>query len=175
MLRLIAEIASGALFTVLWRLTPFRPPNVEPILALAMPMSRTRGAISSAFFAMLSITSFDLLTSGFTQWTVVTSLAYGIVAAGAGVVVSRVRGLWGYMLYAVIGTIVYDFLTGVMAGAVLFGMSWREGFIGQIPFTVNHLIGNVILTLVLSPVAEMLLQRKMYIRNVKYLASERAK
>jgi multisubunit Na+/H+ antiporter MnhG subunit len=62
-----------------------------------------------------------------------------------------------------------------MAGAVLFGMSWREGFIGQIPFTVNHLIGNVILTLVLSPVAEMLLQRKMYIRNVKYLASERAK
>lgn len=55
------------------------------------------------------------------------------------------------MLFAIAATIFFDLLTGVLLGPVLFGGSMREAFIGQIPFTVKHLLGNIFLAATVSP------------------------
>ena len=41
----------GFIACLLIRLIPFRPPNVEPILAMQMPFSRAYGALASFLFA----------------------------------------------------------------------------------------------------------------------------
>ena len=152
-------VSGGILFTVLWRLVPFRPPNVEPVLATMMPFGKRMGPIVGLLFGALSMVIYDLCTSGFTQWTVVTAVTYGFIGAVAAVALHDRKGIVAYGIFAVVATLFYDAITGVVAGALLFGMSWKDGFVGQIPFTINHLIGNVILAIALSPVVEWILTR----------------
>ncbi len=151
------QAAAGILFTIVWRLVPFRPPNVEPVLATMMPMGKRHGWVTGLLFGVASMALYDLITAGVTQWTVVTAATYGVIGAAAGPLLRNRKGIVAYALFAVAATIVFDFITGVAAGAVLFGMSWRQGFIGQIPFTINHLIGNVLLACTLSPAVEWML------------------
>lgn len=153
----ILQLLAAVAFCTLWRLAPFRPPNVEPVLATLMPFAKKQGAFVSGLIALLSIVVFDLLTSGLTQWTLVTALTYTVIGLAAPLMLRPGRGIAWYALYAILATIFYDAITGVVAGAMLFGMPWSEGFAGQIPFTVNHLIGNVILSLALSPLIEWML------------------
>ena len=53
--------------------------------------------------------------------------------------------------FAVVGTLVYDFITGVVGSYVCFGMPMSVAFAGQIPFTAYHLAGNIVLSAVVSP------------------------
>ncbi len=151
------QIAVAAFFVTVWRLAPFRPPNVEPLLALSMPFGKKDGVLAPAILAVLAIVVYDAFTSGLTQWTAVTAVAYALVAAGSGFLKGS-RGILPYLAYAILATLVYDAITGVVAGAVLFDMGWKQGFIGQIPFTINHLIGNSLLALILSPIVEWVLR-----------------
>ncbi len=148
---------AGVAFCTIWRMVPFRPPNVEPILATMMPFGKRYGAISSMLFAAASMLIFDAITGNLTSWTAITAVTYGIIGACAGLVLDHRRGILQYVVFAVFATIFFDAVTGVAAGAILFGMSWKEGFIGQIPFTINHLIGNVILAAALTPIVDWLL------------------
>jgi hypothetical protein len=151
------QIAVAAFFVTLWRLSPFRPPNVEPLLATSMPFGKRYGVLAPTILAVLAIVGYDAITSGLTQWTAVTAVAYALIAAGSGFL-KGTRGVLPYLAYAILATLVYDALTGVVAGAVLFDMGWKQGFLGQIPFTINHLIGNAILALVLSPIVEWVIR-----------------
>ncbi len=150
---------AGVLFCTVWRLAPFRPPNVEPIMASMMPFAKRRGAASAVLFAVLAMVLFDLITTGLTPWTAVTAVSYALVALLSSALLRSGDGLRRYVLAAALGTLLFDALTGVVAGAVLFGMPWRTGLIGQIPFTINHLLGNVLLALALSPLVELALRR----------------
>ncbi len=148
-------------FCVLWRLFPFRPPNVEPVLATIMPYTRRFGPAGTMLLTFLCMVAYDVLTGTVSQWTAVTALTYMLVSLAAWFCLRGRRGILPYVLFAVPATLFYDFVTGVAAGALLFGMSWQEGFIGQIPFTVNHLIGNLILAAALSPLIE-----RWVVRNI---------
>ena len=148
------KLVAAWAFCLVWRLVPFRPPNVEPILATMMPFAKRWGILVGLLLSVVSIMLYDVMTGTVSQWTAVTAVSYGLVGIGAGLVLPGKKNIIWYVLYAVIATLVYDLLTGVLAGAILFQMSFREGFIGQIPFTVNHLIGNIILSLALSPLVE---------------------
>ena len=66
---------------LLVRLIPFRVPNVEPILATTMPMSRAYGALAGFSFAVLSILLYDLATHTLGVQTFFTVVAYGTLAA----------------------------------------------------------------------------------------------
>ncbi len=151
------QIAVAAFFVTVWRLAPFRPPNVEPLLATSMPFGKRHGVLAPTILAVVAIVVYDLFTSGLTQWTAVTAVTYALVAAGSGLL-RNTRGVLPYLAYAILATLVYDALTGVVAGALLFDMGWKQGFLGQIPFTINHLIGNSLLALILSPIVEYCLR-----------------
>ncbi|MBN2251668.1 MAG: hypothetical protein JW724_06315 [Candidatus Altiarchaeota archaeon] len=139
------------------RLIPFRVPNVEPVMATAMPFGKKWGLWAGAFFGAASIVLYDLIrpTPGFARlgvWTLVTAVMYGLVGAAAGWWLSKRKSSIGnYVGFAVVATLLYDFITGPVMSSVIWNMTFLEALIGQIPFTLRHLAGNVVLAATVSP------------------------
>jgi len=153
----------------LFRLIPFRAPNLEPIMATIMPLGKSYGKIIAFGFGFLSIVLFDVITSGVGIWTLATALAYGIIGLGATYYFKNRSGWKNYAFYAVIATIFYDAITGLTIGPLFFNQSFMVSLVGQIPFTVLHLLGNVSFAIVLSPVIEKWLvvkEEKAVVKNV---------
>lgn len=139
---------------ILFRMIPFRAPNVEPVMSVLMPMGKKYGGVMAFIFGVLSIVIYDSFTSGLGVWTLVTALAYGLVGFGAQIYFKNRSGWKSYASYAVIATILYDAVTGLTIGPLLFHQSFIVSLIGQIPFTLLHLLGNVSFAIVLSPAIE---------------------
>jgi hypothetical protein len=137
---------------LLVRLIPLRAPNIEPILAAAMPMGRAYGAFTGFSFGVLSIILYDIATSTLGVRTVFTALAYGLLGLGAAIYLKDKKAdKWSYVKVAVAGTLFFDALTGLTVGPIFFGQSFMGALAGQIPFTALHLLGNTVFAYVLSP------------------------
>lgn len=142
------------LAVLLIRLIPYRAPNLEPMMTTIMPLGKRYGIIMSFIFGALSIIVYDLITSGWGIWTLITALSYGLVGIGASFYFKNRSGAMNYVLYAIIATIVYDAITGLTIGPLFFHQSFMISLVGQIPFTILHLLGNVSFAIVLSPAIE---------------------
>ncbi len=156
-----------AIFLVafLVRLVPFRAPNVEPIMAVIMPISKIYGGFMSFIFGFLSIVVFDLFTSGLGIWTFVTALCYGLLGLGAQYFFKNRTGWRNYAIYAIVATIFYDAITGLTIGPLFFHQSFMVSLVGQIPFTVLHLLGNVSFAIVLSPVIDVWIRKESMVKT----------
>jgi hypothetical protein len=143
-----------------FRMIPFRAPNVEPIMAVIMPFGKVYGGFMAFIFGFLSIVLFDSVTSGLGIWTLITALAYGTLGLGAQYYFKNRSGWKNYASYAVMATITYDILTGLTIGPLFFHQSFMVSLVGQIPFTLLHLLGNVSFAIVLSPVIEKWITRE---------------
>jgi hypothetical protein len=138
--------------SLLVRLIPFRAPNVEPILATTMPMSKAYGAFMGFSFAVLSILIYDLATHTLGVQTLFTAGAYGALGLwSAQYFKNKTNKTFNYVKFAVMGTLFFDAVTGLTVGPIFFHQSLLVSLIGQIPFTALHLIGNVTFAAVLSP------------------------
>ncbi len=134
------------------RLLPWRAPNVEPVLATAMPFAKRGGAFAGFLFGAASILLFDIVTGTMGMWTLVTAFSYGLVGAGAWwFLQGRESSRTSYFAYAIIGTLVYDALTGLTVGPLFFGQPFVAAVAGQIPFTMLHLLGNTVFAVTVSP------------------------
>src|SRR5262245_60332152 len=106
------KFAVALAFCLLVRLVPLRAPNVEPILATAMPLSRVYGAFGGFSFAVLSIFLYDMLTNTLGVWTLFTAAAYGVVGAAAAFYFKNKNVTrWSYVRFAVAGTLFFDAVT----------------------------------------------------------------
>ena len=142
----------GFVVCLLIRLIPFRPPNIEPLLATQMPFSKAYGGFAGFTFAFLSIVLFDLISGKVGIWTFITAIAYGLLGLWAGKYFQyRSNKPLQYVGFAVIATIIYDAVTGLSVGPLFFHQPFMEALIGQIPFTGMHLLGNILFAAVLSP------------------------
>lgn len=134
------------------RLIPVRIPNVEPILAATMPISRARGALVGFSFAVLSILLYDILTGTLGVQTLFTFLAYGVLGLwSASYFKTRESTSLNYVRFAIMGTLFYDAVTGLTVGPIFFHQPFFASLVGQIPFTALHLIGNIAFAFILSP------------------------
>ena len=153
---------------LLARMIPFRAPNVEPILATMMPFSKAYGALVGFSFAVLSILLYDILTGTLGVQTFFTAGAYGVLGLWAASYFSAKSGSTSgeknntrdYVRFAIIGTLFYDGLTGLTVGPLFFHQSFFGSLVGQIPFTVLHLIGNISFAFILSPAIYNFLVKK---------------
>ncbi len=154
----ILKYIIGFAVSILIRLIPFRPPNVEPIMATTMPFAKKWGYLAGFFFAALSIILYDLLhpSSGFVRiglWTWITAILYGLIGIASAWYFQRQKETKQihYVGFAVVMTLIYDALTGLILSPYLFGMTFAQAFFGQIPFTLNHLLGNIVFAYCISP------------------------
>ena len=134
------------------RLVPFRPPNMEPILTTTMPFSKNYGWKASFVFAFFSIALFDMFTQKLGVWTLVTGVTYGLLGVTSFFFFrNRKSNPVNYLKFSIIGTLLYDAITGLTIGPLVFGMPFMVALTGQIPFTASHLLSNIVLSLTLSP------------------------
>ena len=137
---------------LLFRLIPWRAPNVEPMLAAVMPFSKRYGWFGSFAFGFLGIALYDALTSGWGEWTWVTAAAYGVLGlASHWYFKYREPTRANFVTFSIFGTLAYDALTGLTIGPIFHGQSFALALLGQIPFTILHLLGAVVFAALLSP------------------------
>ncbi len=140
------------LAVLLFRLLPFRAPNVEPLLSAIMPLSKSYGALPGLAFAILSIVLYDALTAGIGVWTLVAAVAYGLVSVGAYYYFkNRAASRSNFITFSIVSVVLYDAATGLTTGPLMYGQSLSAAASGQIPFTMLHLLGAVLFAAVVSP------------------------
>jgi hypothetical protein len=144
------------------RLLP-HPPNMEPIMGSMMPFAKRCGWLFSAIISFVSIFLYDVISGTLGLWSYATAITYALLGVAAGVYFKSIEGgVLHYVGFAIVGTLLYDIVTGVFLGPVLFGgMTYAEAFMGQIPFTLWHVLGNILLAATLSPAIEFVLSRTM--------------
>jgi uncharacterized membrane protein len=148
------------------RLVPFRPANLEPLLAIQMPFAKKYGSLAAFVFGFMSIALFDLITSGLGVWTLITALAYGFLGVASVCFFRKMKSSrLNYAVFAVFATIFYDAVTGLTIGPLFFGQPLYVALIGQIPFTAMHVLGNTVLALTVSPYIERLLVKENSLLN----------
>lgn len=127
-------------------------PNVEPIMAVQVPFAKTYGRLFGFLFGVSSIVFYDALTGTVGIWTIVTAASYGFVGVYAAYFfTNRSMNKRNIILFVAASTLFYDAVTGLLIGPLFFHQSFVIAFVGQIPFTITHLFGNLIFSLVLSP------------------------
>jgi uncharacterized membrane protein len=142
----------GFVVCLLIRLIPFRPPNIEPILATQMPFAKAYGGLAGFTFAFASMILFDLISGRVGLWTFITAGAYGLLGLWAALYFkNKENKSWNYVKFAIMGTLAFDIVTGLSVGPLFFGQPFMEALIGQIPFTFMHLLGNIGFAALLSP------------------------
>ena len=146
------KIILGFGICLIFRLIPVRLPNIEPVLATQMPFAKVYGNSVAFMFGFMSIVLFDILTFRVGIWTLVTATAYGTLGVWS-VFFFKKREMKriNYAKFAILGTIFFDAVTGLTIGPLFFNQTFVQACIGQIPFTILHLIGNVTFALTVSP------------------------
>ncbi len=151
----IVKYAISSILCNLVRLVRFFPNN-DPIMAFMLPFSRQGKWFSSAVFVFATMFLFDFFTSGIGIWTWVTSITYAVLGLGAHFYFKRKAktGLLDYLGAGIGATLVFDFITGVLFGPTLFGVPIWLAFLGQIPFTLMHILSVSLYIVVLTPVLD---------------------
>lgn len=131
-------------------------PNNDPIMSMALPFSKRSSALTSFAFPFVTMVSFDFVTGFVGTWTVVTSFTYGFIGLFFHYYLKDKEkvGIKRYLGCGVLGVLVFDFITGVLATPLMFGMSLETAFIGQIPFTAMHLLTTCAFILVVTPLLD---------------------
>lgn len=150
----IFKYAIGFVVCVLIRLfTRLVPlPNIEPVTSTMMPFGKKWGILAGAFFGIASIAIFDLITGAIGVWTIVTAAMFGIMGAISGIYLRHRKSTIGsYVGFSIAATLIYDFITGPIMSSVIFKMPFMVALVGQIPFTIWHLGGNIGFAALISP------------------------
>jgi len=151
----IAKYALSILFCNAYRLLRFIPNN-DPIMGCMLPFSKQGKWWQGALFAFLTMASFDLITMKAGVWTIVTAGTYaalGLMFYFAYKKIKQVK-LKHYLASGVIGVLIFDFITGPIMSSWLFKISFEAAFIGQIPFTVMHLLTATGFILIITPLLD---------------------
>ncbi|MDR3646485.1 MAG: hypothetical protein P4L22_03015 [Candidatus Babeliales bacterium] len=127
-------------------------PNIEPVSSLLLCLGKRFNYIELFLFGFLNILFFDVITFKFGIWTIFTALTYALIAVGTYLVKTRKVH---FLKYSIISTLVYDIITGLIMGPILFEQDFIQALVGQIPFTIYHIIGNLVLTISFTCVIEI--------------------
>jgi uncharacterized membrane protein len=144
----------GFLGTLIFRLmSPFFGLwNISPLMATELAGAKAYGPWVGGLYGALSMALVDVLMGKVGSWTIVTSITYGLVGVlGAFYLRERQASRSNFIITSIVGTLFFDLITGVLMGPILFGGSFALAAIGQVPFTLRHLAGNVFFAAVLAP------------------------
>lgn len=126
--------------------------NVSPLMATQLAGSKVYGSLVGGIYGALSIVLLDVFVGKVGSWTILTALSYGAVGVWGGYFMSnRSASIKNFVFASIVGTLFFDLVTGVMAGPIFYHQPWLEAFLGQIPFTIRHLAGNLFFAMTLAP------------------------
>jgi hypothetical protein len=100
-------------------------------------------------------------------WTLTGAITWGVV--GFLFSTQKPNGSpFAFAKLGITGTLIFDAITGPIASTFIWGMPFSDSLIGQIPFTLKHLLGIGAISLLLAPlifpsVRRLLLQKKHFV------------
>jgi uncharacterized membrane protein len=150
----VSKYAVGFILTLVFRLlSPFLGLwNVSPLMATELTGAKVYGPFVGGLYGALSILLLDILVGRVGMWTVITAITYGFVGIwGAFYLKERSASAINFVVASILGTLFFYVITGVLMGPLLYGQSWTSAIIGQVPFTLRHLAGNMVFAIVLAP------------------------
>lgn len=143
------------------RFLPLKAPNIEPVMATTMPLSKKYGRVSAFAFAFLSMVLFDVIDGEVGAWTWITAIVYGLIGIAASYYFkNKSNRPLNYLKFSIVSTLIFDALTGLTIGPLFFNQPFAVALAGQIPFTLIHLLGNSLLALAVSPAIAYWLELK---------------
>lgn len=148
------KYVAGFVGTLIFRLlSPFLGLwNVSPLMATELTGSKAYGPWVGGLYGMMSIFILDLLVGRAGSWTILTAITYGLVGVwGSYFLKLRSANAMNFVIASIVGTLFFDFVTGILMGPLFYGQTWSSALVGQIPFTLRHLVGNVFFASVLAP------------------------
>jgi len=153
------KVAASMFFANLLRLLKIIPNN-DPIMGMMLPFAKQESVWVAIAFPVLTMISFDVLTNALGLWTIATSVTYGALGLffyffyQKRTKAKKKIGIKTYLGSGVFGVLVFDFFTGVIAMPLIFGYTFFEAFIGQIPFTLMHLATVSGYILIITPLLD---------------------
>jgi len=102
-------------------------------------------------FGFVGVISYDLITRTLGIWSIFTVGSYALLGLLAGIYFKKRNKIRHYVGFSIFGTLVFDAITGFGTGMIAFKQPFMMTLMGQIPFTIYHLMGNVLLAGVVSP------------------------
>ena len=120
---------------------------------LLFPFFRGRYAFFAGAFCYSLVDILPALLFGAQSiglWTLTGALSWGIVA----VIFARQKpdgSPFAFAKLGIGGTLLFDALTGPIASTFVWGMPFSDALVGQVPFTLKHLLGIAAVSLILAP------------------------
>ncbi len=148
------KFIAGFIATIIFRLlSPFLGLwNVSPLMATELAGSKAYGPMVGGFYGAGSIALVDLFMGKLGSWTIITALTYGAVGVWGGYFLQRRNATAkNFVIASIVGTLFFDLITGVLMGPLMYHQAWSDAILGQIPFTLRHLAGNIFFAVVLAP------------------------
>jgi len=137
-------------------------PNSDPIMGFVIPAAKNEKWWKAPLFAFATMFVFDFFTSGIGVWTWVTAGTYSAIALGAGhFLKERKSSITNFLSAGALGVIVFDAITGPGLSSFIFGQPLALTIIGQIPFTVMHLVSASFGILIISPFYDVAILKEM--------------
>ncbi len=151
----ILKYILSILFCNAYRLLRFIPNN-DPIMGCMLPFAKQDSWWKAPLFAFVTMVSFDFITMRVGVWTGVTAITYAALAIMFHFTYKRIGTvkLKHYLGSGIVGVLIFDFVTGVVAGPAMFGMNIAQAAIGQIPFTVMHLLTVSFFVILITPILD---------------------
>lgn len=129
-------------------------PNIEPLFACGVLVGQKQSYSYAFLFGAINVLLFDLLTVGFGPWTVVTGFLYALLGSAAvkfwrqnEMVAQEKNRTLNSLKFTIAGTLIFDFFSGCLLGPLMFKQNFMEAIIGQVPFSILHVLGNVVLVM----------------------------
>ena len=150
----LPKFTAGFVGTMIFRLlSPFLGLwNVSPLMATELSGAKAYGPLVGGLYGFLSMIFLDMLMGKLSDFSLITAGTYAAVGIwGSYFMKNRVANSRNFVVASIVGTLFFDLVTGVLVGPLFFGQVWMVAIVGQIPFTLRHMAGNVFFASILAP------------------------
>nr|WP_304765932.1 ECF transporter S component [Candidatus Burarchaeum sp.] len=139
------------------------PPNIELLMPFILSGGLMLGPAYGFAIGALVRASYDFQIVWAGPWTLATAFSYGVVGLLAGflpLLNSNKKAFSRKQLVAaaVALTVVYD-ISSLAFFSMLFGLPMLLALGPQIPFTINHILGNALFVFALSPLINLAIEK----------------
>jgi hypothetical protein len=140
----------SAIFYLLFKYLLNLPGNLNLIFGIQLLLAQFFGPIALGLWSAVNILANDLLANNLGAWSLVTSFSYFLVSFLTKIFISTHKfklighknySFINYLIFTVFVTLIYDLITA-STGPLLFQQAWSNMLVGQIPFTLVHIISN---------------------------------
>lgn len=161
---------AGLIFCNIYRFLRIFPNN-DPIMGFMLPFARRDRWWQALLFPLIAMISFDFIVGKIGIWTLGTAGTYALLGVFFHFRLRNEKkmSLKKYAKNSVIGVLIFDFFTGPVMSSFAFGMPFAVAFIGQIPFTVMHLVSATFLTVLIVPFLDVQVMHSVQENYCNYL------